>query len=161
MAKRLTKEELEYYYDLIAKHGSDKAGMRHVNTELLEREGMADTPENRKSLLDRYSKAHPNYNKLSDDRSKIYQNVLERKYRHYLLSRSQRNNRHELLLDEVLDKLDSGVIYDKITALEGLDYVTAIAKIVEILTRFYPDAASIHAVYDTMLRRSIAEQHDV
>ena len=161
MAKRLTKEELEYYYNLIAMHGVDKEGIRLVNTDLLEREDMADTPENRELIRNRYARAHPNYKKLSDERSKMYENALERRYRHYLLQRTHRNNRHELLLDEVLDKFDSATIYDKIVALEGLDYVTAIAKIIEILTRFYPDAASIHAVYDTMLRRSIAEQPDV
>ena len=52
----LTEEEFKYYYNLIAMYGMDKVGMRIVNTELLEREEMADTPENRKILQSRYGK---------------------------------------------------------------------------------------------------------
>lgn len=58
---------------------------------------------------------------LKSERREMYIRALERKYRHYLLSRTRRNNRHEQTLDDVLDNLDSADIYNKITALDGFE----------------------------------------
>lgn len=149
--KQLTQTELEIYYDLIAMYGADKAAMRHVNAALLEKHEMVDTPENRRLITDKYSRAHPRYPKLADNRREMYNRALQRKYRQHLLGQSQRDVRRSLLLQSFFDKTDPVVFFEKIATLEGLDYVQAVCKLNDSIASARADTASLIALYDNLL----------
>ena len=149
--KNLTETELEIYYDLIAMYGEDKAAMRHVNTALLEKYELKDTPENRKSIKSKYERAHPRYPKLQKKRRDMYLRALEQKYRQHLLGQSQRDVRRSLLLQSFFDKTDPVVFFQKITTLEGLEYVTAVCKLNDSIASARADTASLIALYDNLL----------